>query len=221
VPTYRRPICPLLLVLTLTVIFTGTYVNAQYPSFAEQPTIIEYDADSGWPQRPDYVSGAGWVSGLVIGSKDQVWFFRKGPDPVQVYTADGKFVRSWGKGLFSNPHHLRIGPAGNVWVADFGLHVVQKFTPEGKLLQTLGIRGEEGDDATMLWREDANRLRHHSPPPRRCHRKDSEASKLVESTGAKRARGTWPSAPQRVLLRRRLPASPSRGGGRHSRSPRG
>jgi len=121
---------------------------AQNPSFARQPVVVEYDVDPSWPQCPEDVSHKGWVSGLAIDAKDQVWFFRKGPDPVQVYTAEGKFVRTWGKDMFLNPHHLRIDHDGNIWVADFGLHVVQKFTPEGKLLQTLGVRGEKGMDET-------------------------------------------------------------------------
>jgi sugar lactone lactonase YvrE len=41
---------------------------------------------------------------------------------------------------------LRIDRDGNIWVADFGLHIVQKYTPEGKLLMTLGVRGEKGND---------------------------------------------------------------------------
>lgn len=123
-------------------------VMAQNLGFAKEPTITEYDVDPTWPQRPENISDKGWVSGLAIDDKDQVWFFRKGPDPVQVYTADGKFVRSWGEGQFVNPHQLRIDPEGNIWVADFGLHIVQKFTPEGKLLLTLGVRGEKGEDET-------------------------------------------------------------------------
>ncbi len=110
------------------------------------PVVTEYDVVPTWPKRPDHVSDKGWVSGLSVDAQDQVWFFRKGPDPVQVYTADGEFVRTWGKGMFSNPHHLRIDHEGHVWVADFGLHVVQKFTPEGQLLMTLGVPGEKGTD---------------------------------------------------------------------------
>jgi hypothetical protein len=121
---------------------------AEYPSFELKPTVVEYDVDPNWPQRPDHVSAAGWVSGLAIDDKDQVWIFKKGPDPVQVYASDGAFVRTWGKGMFSKPHQLRIDHEGNIWVADFGLHIVQKFTPEGKLLQTLGVRGEAGEDET-------------------------------------------------------------------------
>ncbi len=123
-------------------------VLAQNPSFAKEPVIVEYDVDPDWPHYPDDVSRKGWVSGLAIDEEDQVWFFKKGPDPVQVYTADGEFVRTWGKDMFVNPHHLRIDHEGNIWVADFGLHVVQKFTPEGELLQTLGVKGEAGEDET-------------------------------------------------------------------------
>ncbi len=122
-------------------------LHAQNPGFAKEPVITEYDVDPNWPVRPDEIAAAGWVSGLSIDDKDQVWFFRKGPDPVQVYTSDGKFVRSWGnEHNFVNPHHLRIGPDGSIWLADFGRHVVQKFTVEGKLLQTLGVLDERGDD---------------------------------------------------------------------------
>lgn len=117
---------------------------------AEDPIVTEYDVDPTWPQRPEHVSGKGWVSGLAVDQQDQIWFFRKGPDPVQCYTADGRFVRTWGKDQFINPHHLRIDHEGHIWVADFGLHVVQKYTPEGQLLLTLGIKGEKATDETHL-----------------------------------------------------------------------
>src|SRR5262245_54343566 len=92
----------------------------------DDPVVTEYDVDPAWPKRPDNVSDKGWVSGLSVDAEDRVWFFRKGPDPVQVYAADGTFIRTWGRDRFLNPHHLRIDHEGNVWVADFGLHVVQK-----------------------------------------------------------------------------------------------
>lgn len=116
------------------------------PGHAIVPTIVEYDVDPAWPQRPENVQPFGWVSGIDIDDDGQIWIFNKGADPVQVYRADGSFVRTWGKDRFASPHQLRIGPEGNVWVADFGLHVVQKFSPEGKLLMTLGIQGEAGED---------------------------------------------------------------------------
>ena len=118
------------------------------PGYAIDPVFSEYDVDVTWPKRPENVSGEGWVSGLDIDANQNIWMFRKGPDPVQVYKTDGTFVRTWGKGNFKDPHQLRIDPEGNVWVADFGLHIIQKYTPEGKLLQTIGVKNEPGRDET-------------------------------------------------------------------------
>jgi DNA-binding beta-propeller fold protein YncE len=116
------------------------------PPPADDPVVTEFDVVPSWPNRPERINGKGWVAGLAIDAQDQVWFLRKGPDPVQVYTAAGEFVRTWGQGQFIDPHGLRIDPEGNIWLADFSAQTVQKFTPEGKLLLTLGVRGEKGDD---------------------------------------------------------------------------
>jgi hypothetical protein len=62
-----------------------------------------------------------------------------------IFNAQGKYLRSWGRGMFEVPHGLRIDPAGNVWTTDAGRHLVQKFPPEGKLLLTLGKNGQAGN----------------------------------------------------------------------------
>jgi len=144
----RRTAAKLSMLMVLASWCGARAARGDYPSYDVKPTITEYDVDLNWPQRPDQVSPVGWVSGLAVDGHDQVWLFKKGPDPIQVYASDGAFVRTWGQGLFDQPHQLRIDHDGNIWVADFGLHVVQKFTPEGKLLQSLGVRGEAGEDET-------------------------------------------------------------------------
>lgn len=140
--------CTCLLGLAAAALFICGFPRAVLaaPGYPQEPTVVEYDADPSWPKRPDSVKPLGWVSGLAIDGKNQVWLFNKGEDPVQVYTTDGDFVRTWGKGDFKDPHQLRIDPEGNIWLADFGLHVVRKYTPEGKLLLTLGTLGEKGED---------------------------------------------------------------------------
>ena len=145
----RNPILfRFLLCLTALAAGSASAMAKGNPSFAEEPIVVEYDVDPLWLNRPDDVSPFGWVSGIAIDKKNQVWIFNRGPDPIQVYTTEGKFVRTWGKNRFQDAHQLRIGPEGNIWVADFGLHIVQKYTPEGKLLLTLGVRGEKGEDQT-------------------------------------------------------------------------
>ena len=137
-----------LTVLVLVLAAIAPVQAADYPGYPLVQTVTEYDVDPTWPQRPENVSGEGWVSGIAVDAQDQVWMFRKGPDPIQVYRADGTFVRSWGRAMFVDPHQLRIDAEGNVWVADFGQHIVQKYTPEGQLLMTAGVRGESGEDET-------------------------------------------------------------------------
>ena len=53
----------------------------------------------------------------------------------------------WGDDHLKTPHGLRIDRAGNVWVTDIGYHQVMKFDPDGKLLLSLGKKGEPGEAA--------------------------------------------------------------------------
>jgi hypothetical protein len=48
--------------------------------------------------------------------------------------------------LLDTPHSIKLDGQGNVWLADVGNHVVIQCTPDGKVLRTLGIRGEAGAD---------------------------------------------------------------------------
>src|ERR1700730_8175209 len=62
---------------------------------------------------------------------------------------NGNLVKSFGAGMFVLPHGLSVDRAGNVWVTD-GVgkdgkgHQVFKFSPEGKVLLTLGKAGVAG-----------------------------------------------------------------------------
>lgn len=108
-----------------------------------------YAVDPQWPQRPEQIERTP-VSGVAVDAKDQVWIFTRSTPPVQVYTRDGKYVRGWGTGVVDKSHHMKIDPQGNIWLADIGNHTVRQFTPEGKLLLTLGIPGEFGEDERRL-----------------------------------------------------------------------
>ncbi len=60
-------------------------------------------------------------------------------DNVLVLDHDGRILRSWGKGLFTNPHSVRIDPQGNVWTVDSGSSKAIKFTPKGEKLLEIDI----------------------------------------------------------------------------------
>ena len=58
-------------------------------------------------------------------------------DPILVTKPDGTLLRSWGRGLYTIPHSIRIDPQGNVWTVDAGDSRIHKFTAQGKpLLET-------------------------------------------------------------------------------------
>jgi DNA-binding beta-propeller fold protein YncE len=64
-------------------------------------------------------------------------------DRVEVFDADGLFIRAWGKngdgvGQFARPKGIAVDADGHVWVADAALNRLQVFTPEGQVLLALG-----------------------------------------------------------------------------------
>ncbi len=119
---------------------------AEYPSFPPEPTVVEYVADPAWPQRPEHLGPPGGITGIGVDTFGQIWCIEQTEVPVQVYSAAGVLLRSWGQGQLTGPHTIRFDHQGNVWIADFAQHVVRQFTPEGVLLRTLGTPGESGED---------------------------------------------------------------------------
>jgi sugar lactone lactonase YvrE len=103
-------------------------------------------ADPNWPQKPDSFTW-GAMSGITVDDQNQVYLFNRSEPTVQVYRADGSLVRTWSTGNPPGTHHIKLDPEGNVWVADFRSHIVQKYTVEGRLLMTLGESGVRGCDS--------------------------------------------------------------------------
>lgn len=138
------------LLLAVGVCWTAG-VQGQESKYPRVNVAVAYEVDPSWPQRPATMQWAE-MPGVAVDARDQVWIFTRTANPVQVYDAQGNLVRSWGQDILKSgaAHHIRIDREGNVWVADIVDHVVRKFTPEGKLLLTLGTPGELGRDRTHL-----------------------------------------------------------------------
>jgi DNA-binding beta-propeller fold protein YncE len=99
-----------------------------------------YRVIDGWDQLPE-----GWayrdVAGVAVDSRDQVYVFNRGRHPMIVYGRDGGFLRSWGEEIFWRPHGVHIGPDDAIYCTDDNEQTIRKFTPEGKLLLTIGTPG--------------------------------------------------------------------------------
>ena len=61
-----------------------------------------------------------------------------------VQESDGTFIKAW-KETFNVPHGMRIGPDGNIYLADQGSHLVLKYAPDETLILKLGNPDQPSD----------------------------------------------------------------------------
>ena len=123
-----------------------------------------YRTIEGWAKMP---AGRAWGSTSAVDiDRDgkSIWVFERcGQNScatsdlpaILKFDEQGTLVRSFGAGMFISPHGIGIDQEGNVWVADCACtgprqrpdsatpkgHQVFKFSPDGKLLLTLGKAG--------------------------------------------------------------------------------
>lgn len=102
-----------------------------------------YEVAEGWGKLPE-----GWkftqVAGVAVDSRDRIYVFNRGQHPVVVFDRDGKFINSWGEGIFRTPHGIFIDPDNVVYLVDTGDHTLRKFTADGRLMMTLGVKDRPG-----------------------------------------------------------------------------
>jgi len=123
---------------------------------------FRYEVIENWAKLPD-----GWtlrdVAAVTVDHKDRVYIFNRGEHPMLVFDRDGKFLRSWGEGVFNRAHGLHIGSDESLYCTDDGDHSVRKCTLEGKVLLTIGIPGKP---APYMSGEPFHRCTHTALSPR-------------------------------------------------------
>jgi len=90
----------------------------------------------GGPGGPGSLADA-W--GIDVGPDGLVYVAEPWAERVDVFDADGTFVRRWkADGL---PYGIAVAPSGNVYLADTGADRVQEFSSTGSLIRTWGRTG--------------------------------------------------------------------------------
>lgn len=105
-----------------------------------------YQLVEDWAQLPPGMKWSQAISVDIDAHGTIYVFHRDDAMPIRAFDGDGRFLRSWGQGMFRNPHFLRTDPTGNIWATDVGAHQIFKFSADGKLLMTLGKNGINGDN---------------------------------------------------------------------------
>jgi len=102
----------------------------------QAPVTVQAPLQEGW--------ALGMVSWIAADRNGLIYLLQRGDkaDPIIVLDASGKVLRSWGKGMFTTPHAIRIDPQGDVWTTDAASSMVYKFSPEGKTLLQIEVGGQ-------------------------------------------------------------------------------
>jgi DNA-binding beta-propeller fold protein YncE len=117
----------------------------------------------------DYVAVPNPVTpppGVTMGASASVAFtpsghilvLTRGAEAFFEFDANGGFLRSFGGSMFTRAHGVRIDRAGNIWATDVGAHTVVKLDPDGRVLLTLGDKGQAGE-----WSEASGTRRLNQP----------------------------------------------------------
>ena len=133
------------------------------PALVGAGSESKFSVVEGWPKIP-----AGWsftmVSNISGDSRGRIDVCQPRDHPITIFEPDGKFVGTMGENdipptmnydLTVSPrkpisvkrwvHGIHVDPSDNVWVTDLARHIVLKFSPQGKLLLTLGTPGQSGE----------------------------------------------------------------------------
>ena len=106
-----------------------------------ESNAIAFDEVS-WGELPE-----GWqlgdVGGVAVDESDNVFIFNRSDHPVLVFNRSGGFLRSFGEGLYANgAHGIHAGADGFIYLIDYTKHAIDRFTPSGEHVWTLGTAGK-------------------------------------------------------------------------------
>jgi DNA-binding beta-propeller fold protein YncE len=128
-----------------------------YVCDTELDQVLVYDADPpfkllralGTSGKKHTLSNPGdfsYPTNVAVDADGNVFVSDTFNDRVEIFDADGNFVRTFGKagdglGYFARPKGIAVDSDGHVWVADSVTDRVQVFTQDGRLLLWIGGHG--------------------------------------------------------------------------------
>ena len=105
----------------------------------------KFEPVAGWAKLPMGVTFRGDATSVSVDSKDNVYVFNRGTEPIAVFDKNGHFLRGMGHGMFVRPHGIEIDQDDNIYVVDDDGHFVQKLSNDGEVIFTLGKKGVHCD----------------------------------------------------------------------------
>jgi DNA-binding beta-propeller fold protein YncE len=114
---------------------------------------VQWKQTMGYTFTYPYVlpPGFGGVPAVALDSKNNLWVFQRadvGKPQLFKFDPNSKLILEVGNdmiGYQNKAHGMAVDAEDNVWITSAGNATVQKISPEGKLLLTLGQSGRRGD----------------------------------------------------------------------------
>jgi sugar lactone lactonase YvrE len=111
----------------------------------------------------------GSTSAVGVDSKGHIWVAERcganncansSIDPIMEFDENGNFIKAFAGGLTVFPHGFHIDAQDNIWLTDARAvpgkgATVMKFSPDGKLLMTLGKPGVQGKGTDVFTEPNA------------------------------------------------------------------
>ena len=108
--------------MTKLIAGTGNYVYEVVRPWGELPPGMEF----------------GGVSHVGVDSQDRVYAFQRKDPPIVIFDRSGKYLGSWGSGMFIDAHGIYISDDDHIYLGNRDAHTVVKCTLDGTVVMTLG-----------------------------------------------------------------------------------
>ncbi|WP_432839788.1 peptidyl-alpha-hydroxyglycine alpha-amidating lyase family protein [Dactylosporangium sp. CA-092794] len=125
-----------------------------------------------WERLPPGLTHRDVADVAIDPRDDTVYLFVRHDSQVIAFDRDGRYLRHFGRGLFTMAHGITVDGEGCVYCVDNADHTVRKFSPRGELLLTLGTPGTGAptgirtDEPVRI--HSVERVRYPGPPFNGC-----------------------------------------------------
>lgn len=87
----------------------------------------------------------GPCSAVAVRANGNILVFSRSEHALMEFNPEGMYLKTMCRGMFDNPHGLKLDPEGNIWATDTVGHIVVKMNSEGRIRMVLGVKGRATD----------------------------------------------------------------------------
>src|SRR3954465_1505290 len=131
-----------LVVLAAAASFHAVPLTAQSRATATNVPEIPYESVPNFFKNPPGIY-TGENMGIATSSKGNIYIYHRAYETrLFEYSPQGNFTREIGRNNygFAFAHSVRVDADDNIWAVDEGTDMLVKFSPEGRVLMTIGRR---------------------------------------------------------------------------------